>query len=222
MIEATAPERSSRRGMAIIDSCTAIRVGLPMLVSEVECLGTFTGVESFLELGLRPAIVVVDPGTCAFESRPGGPINVVVELAAAGHRVCVFTDEQRPNVLVRYLRSGARGIVLKRDPDAIVRDIVLGVANGSFQITPSMARVLTPADARLTLPLLTSRQEQVLAARARGDRWAAIAHSLYITENVAREHMAAVTRKFTPFFPHPTPGVLAHALGLCDGDVLAS
>lgn len=54
----------------------------------------------------------------------------------------------------------------------------------------------------------------VLVARARGEKWADLAESLYISPGVARENMAAVYSKFGSLVKHPTAAEIAWQLGL--------
>jgi FixJ family two-component response regulator len=76
------------------------------------------------------------------------------------------------------------------------------------------------------LPDLTSRQVEVLAARARGERWDSIAERLNIVTKTAEGHLKAVSTKMAWFLRDAmldhdaSAGDIERALGLSPGDLL--
>ena len=122
--------------------------------------------------------------------------------------------------MAQCLRAGAHGVVHKSDSDAVTAAAIDGVARGETVITQSLVGLAEVVERRGGLPQLTARQRDVLRARARGERWADIAARLYITEGVAREHMAAVNAKFALYLYGASPADMERQLGMAPGDLL--
>lgn len=76
------------------------------------------------------------------------------------------------------------------------------------------------------LPNLTDKQVEVLAARARGEKWESIADRLHIVKKTAEGHLNAVATKMAWFLREAhldldaSPGDIERVLGLAPGDLL--
>lgn len=212
---------TTRLRAALVDDSSAIRVGLPVLVPEADFVSIHSTVEDFLAVSPDVDLVMLD-------LKLSDGLNPVIEggqaiaqVARRGYPICLYTDERRRLVLAQCIRLGALGIVHKADSAAVVWDAMQRIAQGEAVITQSLVGLAELVDRRGGLPTLTARQRQVLNARARGEPWARVAQSLYITEGVAREHLDAAVAKFAEFLTVSTPAELAHHLGVADGDLLA-
>jgi len=207
--------------VAVVDDSVAIRIGLPVMLPDLDVSLTYADAESFLVD--RPDVDVV-----ALDLRlayDGGPaqlngLSAVREVARAGYRACLYSDERRRFVLAQCLRAGALGVVHKADPPEVVADALTRVADGESVVTQSLVGLAELVERRGGLPSVTQRQRDVLAARARGESWGSISRRLYITEGVAREHMTAVTAKFATYLAGASPADLEHHLGLGPGDLI--
>lgn len=73
---------------------------------------------------------------------------------------------------------------------------------------------------RNSLTILSERQRQVLAGRARGFTYAEMGEQLYLSESTLRGYWAAVTESVSTHLQHATPADIEHALGLGPGDLL--
>ena len=215
------PESDGRLRAVIVDDSTVIRFGLPLLHPELEFVGAYPNIEGLLVDRPSVDLVILD-----LKLSGGGATGVrqgpaaITALADEGCRICLYTDERRRLVLAQCLRAGAHGIVHKADDQATASAAFAGVAAGDTVITQSLIGLAEILERRGGLPELTQRQRQILAARARGERWTEIAQRLFITEGVAREHMAAVNAKFAHYLHHASPGDIEHHLGLSPGDLL--
>ncbi|MFV0460839.1 MAG: response regulator [Actinomycetales bacterium] len=149
---------------------------------------------------LRPDVCLLDiamPGLDGIEATRllAGP-EVVEPLAV----VVITTFDTDENVHAA-LRAGARGFLLKGAPVGQLVQAVHAAAAGDALIDPGVtARLLTRfADAapRPTDPVepLTEREEQVLAALARGHTNAEIAEQLFISLSTVKFHVAALMSK---------------------------
>lgn len=210
----------NRPRVAIVDDNTAIRFGLPMMHPELDVVGVYSTVEELLASRPMVQLVILDLKLTT-DHDPGSAqgVRAVRRVAGAGYRICLYTDERRRLVLAQCLRAGASGVVHKSDRREDASAAFLSVAVGGTVITRSLVGLAEVLTRRGGLPELTERQKQVLAGRARGERWSDIAHRLFITEGVAREHMQVVNQKFARFMADATPAEIEFQLGLREGDL---
>lgn len=214
-------ERGNRLRVALVDDSVAIRAGMPVMLPALDFAAALPDVESLLSQLPVVDVVALDLKLTGEDlDRKIQGAAAVRAVAAAGYRICLYTDERRRLVLTQCLRAGAHGIVHKSDPADVVSDAFARIAAGETVITHSLIGLGELLDRRGGLPELTERQRQVLTARARGEPWSSIAARLYITECVAREHLAAAAAKFAEFVTKATPAELERHLGLGPGDLL--
>ena len=201
--------------MAVIDDNTVIRTGLPGLLSGLTFVDAYEDVESLLAAAPAVDVVLLDlhlQGTGRVGLREGP--DAVREVAEAGYRVCIYTNERRRHLLVKCLMAGASGIVHKAESIEALRSALLQVAGGSIVITQALVGLAELAERRDQMPTLTPRQRQVLSARARGESFRSIARRLLVTEKTAQEHMSVVTAKFADFLRDHSAADLERVLGL--------
>jgi DNA-binding NarL/FixJ family response regulator len=113
--------------------------------------------------------------------------------------VLVLTMHADDDSIVRALRAGARGYLLKgAGRDELVR-AVLAVAAGEATYDAAVARrivdVYTGARAAVPFPELTPRERQVLGLLAAGERNSVIAGRLGMTDKTVRNHVSAILTK---------------------------
>ncbi len=215
---------NARPRVVVIDDSTVIRGGFATVHPEVDVVGTYPTVEEFEADPVACDVVVLD---LLLRGPQGGPPAVkqgraaIRALRERGLPVCLYTDERRAVVLALCLRAGAHGVVHKSDPPAVMQSAVAQVREGRVVVTQSLVGLTELLDRRGARLDLTSRQRQVISARARGRAWSDIAGSLYITEDTAREHYQAACRKLRDYLASTSPGDIERAVGLGPGDVLA-
>lgn len=216
-------ESATRRFSAVvIDDSTVVRFGLPVMHPELDVVATYPDIEQFLVDRPPVDLVILDLKLASGRERGGvrQGVTAIRAVHAAGYKICLYTDEDRKLVLAQCLRAGARGVVHKSERGMDSLTAFLTVAQGGTVITQSLVGLAEVLERRGGLPTLTPRQREVLARRARGERWADIAHELFITEGVAREHMAAVNAKFARGLHTATPGDIERVFGITPGDLL--
>ncbi|HEX8626848.1 MAG TPA: response regulator transcription factor, partial [Catenuloplanes sp.] len=113
--------------------------------------------------------------------------------------ILTMTDDE--DVVVRALRAGARGYLLKdTDPDTVV-DALRTVAGGGVvlgpTIGPGLLSALRRGPAALAPPLdkLTAREREMLAGLACGHSNARIARGLGLSEKTVRNQLSVVFTK---------------------------
>jgi NarL family two-component system response regulator YdfI len=112
--------------------------------------------------------------------------------------VVILTTYNEDDLMLRGLRAGARGYLLKdTDRDTLLNSI-RAAARGETLLKPEiMARLLSQTGpSRPSSDLdLTDREREVLAAVARGERSKEIAAQLGITERTIKAHLASIYNK---------------------------
>ncbi|MBB2891128.1 LuxR C-terminal-related transcriptional regulator [Flexivirga oryzae] len=206
--------------VAVIDNLPVILAGLRAVLPDVDFVAQASSVEQFMTLAPAVDVVVLDLKLTDPRSRAGlSGLAAVRAVTAAGCRVLVWTEEERPLILAQCIRSGARGISHKTDTPDRLEDAILTVAAGDAWFTTSILGLAELADRRHGMPTVTERQRQVLRARARGLSWDDIASDLYIVERTARTHLTTLTNNFATWLRETSPADLEHHLGLRPGDI---
>jgi DNA-binding NarL/FixJ family response regulator len=191
----------------IVDDDALVRAGLSMILSgdeEVSVVGQATDGSEVPEAvaRLRPDVVLMDirmPGvdglaaTEALRRRPGAP------------EVLVLTTFDADEFVLRALRAGASGFLLKDTPPGQIRDAVLRVAHGEATLSPSVTRQLiahvsaeTPPErghAGQLLDRLSAREREVALAIAQGRSNAEISGQLHMSVATVKAHVSRVLTK---------------------------
>jgi NarL family two-component system response regulator YdfI len=112
--------------------------------------------------------------------------------------VVILTTYNEDDLMLRGLRAGARGYLLKDTNRQTLFDSLRAAAHGEALFSPAIiARILNqPAvEKRSDISILTERELQVLKAAARGERSKEIALHLGISESTVKAHLDSVYNK---------------------------
>ncbi|WP_374985039.1 response regulator [Streptomyces fradiae] len=222
--------------LLVVDDDPLVRAGLSLMLGgadDIEIVGEAADGAEVPPLvdRLAPHVVLMDvrmPGvdgltaTERLRARPGAPDVVVLTTFHA--------DEQ----VLRALRAGAAGFVLKDTPPAQIVDAVRKVAAGDPVLSPAVTRQLMthvagaapgPAvreDDRRTaaarrLAELAEREREVALAVGRGASNAEIAATLYVSVPTVKAHVSRVLAKLG-LNNRVQIALLVHDAGLLDGD----
>jgi two-component system, NarL family, response regulator YdfI len=185
----------------IADDHLIIRQGLRLILEtevDFELVGEASDGAEALQLctSLHPDVVLMDlrmPGmdgiTAIEKLRQSQP-----EIA-----VVILTTFNEDELMLRGIRAGAKGFLLKDTNRAALFDSIRAAARGETLLKPEiMVRLLNAASAP-TVPTsafnLTEREKEVLAAVALGERSKEIAVKLSITERTVKAHLASIYQK---------------------------
>ncbi len=143
---------------------------------------------------LRPDVILLDlemptlDGVAALER---------LRDAGSGARTIVFTAYDADERILRSLRAGARGYLLKGAARAEIFDAIRTVHSGGSLLGPAVtSRVLDHIEQGDARPDgLTPRELEVLALLARGLKNAQIAEELYISERTVKFHVSSILAK---------------------------
>ena len=191
----------------IADDHLVVREGLQLILStEADFAVVATAVDGreavALAGELRPEVVLMDlrmPGMDGLEA--------IDQIRARWPEIAVviLTTYNEDALMLRGLRAGARGFLLKDTGRQMLFDTIRAAARGETLLQPEiLARVLaksdTPADPPPTAEsvvaeALTERELEVLTAVARGDRNKEIALQLGVTERTVKAHLTNIYNK---------------------------
>jgi DNA-binding NarL/FixJ family response regulator len=191
----------------VADDQEIVRTGLTMILNAqpgIEVVGEAADGRRAVELAraLRPDV-------CLFDIRMPGLDGIEATRALAGPEVTdplaviVITTFDLDDYVYAALRAGARGFLLKDAGAALLTQAVHAAARGDALIAPSVTTRLLKAfaDGAPTSPpaqpldALTEREEQVLAAVARGRTNTEIADELHISLSTVKTHIASLMSK---------------------------
>jgi DNA-binding NarL/FixJ family response regulator len=189
----------------IVDDDPLVRSGLRMLLhgDGIQVVGEAgDGADAVAQAAaLQPDVVMMDirmpgvDGLSATESINRGPDPPAV---------IVLTTFDADEHVLRALRAGAAGFLLKHTPPADIVNAVRRVAAGDAQLSPAILHRLiasvTAADpvgirARERLAVLTDREREVADAIGEGLSNAEIGARLYLSVPTVKTHVSAVLAK---------------------------
>jgi DNA-binding NarL/FixJ family response regulator len=191
----------------VADDQEIVRTGLRMILDaqpDIEVVGE-------AEDGRRAVALArqLRPDVCLLDIRMPGMDGIEATRLLAGpdvddpFAVVVITTFDLDEYVYAALRAGARGFLLKDAGPYLLAQAVHAAARGDALIAPSVtARLLDAfAGSRPAAPPaqpvepLTEREEQVLAAVARGRSNDEIARELYITLSTVKSHVGSLMAK---------------------------
>lgn len=216
--------------LLLVDDDPLVRAGLSFMLGgadDIEIVGEASdGTQvAGLVTERRPDVVLMDirmptmdglVATEALRKRPDAPEVIVLTTFHA--------DEQ----VLRALRAGAAGFVLKDTPPAEIVAAVRAVAAGEPVLSPSVTQQLItqvtgvdPQQGRREralerLALLGEREREVAVAVGRGASNADIAAELYLSVATVKAHVSRVLAKLD-LNNRVQIALLAHDAGLLDG-----
>jgi DNA-binding NarL/FixJ family response regulator len=192
----------------LVDDDPLVRAGLSFMMGgadDIEIVGEASdgGEVEHLVDRTRPDVVLMDirmpavDGLAATEllrRRPDAPEVVVLTTFHA--------DEQ----VLRALRAGAAGFVLKDTPPAEILDAVRRVAAGEPVLSPAVTRQLMAhaagtgpdtrrAAARERIAVLNDREREVAVAVGRGASNAEIGAELFMSVGTVKTHVSRILAK---------------------------
>jgi len=193
--------------VVVADDQEIVRAGLTMILNAqpgIEVVGEAADGRRAVELARR-----LRPDVCLFDIRMPGIDGIEATRTLAGPAVedplavVVITTFDLDEYVYAALRAGARGFLLKDAGTALLAQAVHAAANGDALIAPSITTRLLKAFAeagpagppKQPIEALTDREEQVLAAVARGRTNSEIADELYITLSTVKTHIASLMAK---------------------------
>ena len=196
--------------MLIVDDDALVRSGLRLMLSGSERVEVVaeaddgSGVLAAVDAH-RPDVVLMD---LRMPKVDGLAATELLCRQPRPPRVLVLTTFDADELVLRALRAGADGFLLKDTPPAEIVKAIELVAGGDGILSPAVARQLIEhiaaegagadarrADARQRLDSLTEREREVARAIGRGKSNADIAAELYMSVATVKAHVTRVLSK---------------------------
>lgn len=192
----------------LIDDDPLVRAGLRMILSsadEIDVVGDAAdGADAVAAVQAhRPEVVLMD---IRMPEVDGITATAALRRLADPPHVIVLTTFQADDHVLRALRAGADGFLLKDTPPAEIIHAVCLVAAGEAMLSPSVTRTLLAhlgddeaAERRRAaaerLGTLTDREREVAEAVGSGASNAEIAASLFMSEATVKAHVSRLLTK---------------------------
>jgi NarL family two-component system response regulator YdfI len=189
----------------ITDDHLVVREGLHLILEtadDIEVAGEAADGAECLRLvpELQPNLILMDL------QMPRMDGITAIEYLRKSHpeiAIVVLTTYNEDDLMIRAMRAGALGYLLKDSSRENLLDAIRAAARGETLLKPEiLARVLAPqpqlkpAPAAQTDSTLTERELEVLQALSRGERNKEIAYKLGITERTVKAHLQSIYQKF--------------------------
>ena len=192
----------------IVDDDALVRAGLSMLLAgaeDIAIVGEATdGSEVTAAVAeLEPDVVLMD---IRMRTMDGLAATEAVRAADRAPDVIVLTTFEADDYVLRALRAGASGFLLKDTPPAEIVRALRAVAAGDPMLSPTVTRRLIGhvtdsgldtrrRDAQEQLNRLTEREREVAVAVGLGKSNAEISHDLYMSVATVKAHVSRVLEK---------------------------
>jgi DNA-binding NarL/FixJ family response regulator len=209
----------------VVDDDALVRAGLSMLLAGAEEI-TLVG-EAADGSEVAHAVAEHEPDILLMDIRmPGMDGLAATELVRAqadAPEVIVLTTFEADDYVLRALRAGASGFLLKDTPPAEIIRAVRAVAAGEPMLSPTITRRLIghvrdseggdrKRHAREQLDRLTEREREVAVAIGQGKSNAEISRELYMSVATVKAHVSRVLEKYE-FNNRVQIALLAHDAG---------
>ena len=178
----------------IADDHTIVRIGLRTLLGaekDIEVVGEAKNGEMAVReaLRIRPDVVIMD---LMMPKMDGAEATAALHEKLPETKVIILTTFGSSDGIAHAIESGAAGALMKTADDAVLISTIRAVANGKTVISPDIKRLLAEDP---PIPVLTSRQIEVLQSMMRGLTNRDIAKQLGIRQDGVNEHVAAILAK---------------------------
>ena len=193
----------------VVDDQAAVRGGFALILgadAQIEVVGQAAdGVEALaLARRLKPDVALMDvrmPRMDGIEATR----HLISGTQTGDVRVLVLTTFDDDEHVYDALQAGASGFLLKDTEPADLVAAVKVVAAGDALLAPGVTRRLIERlvaidgrqDPRISLPVLTAREMDVLAAVARGLSNVEIATELFVSYSTVKTHVSHLLAKLS-------------------------
>jgi NarL family two-component system response regulator YdfI len=190
--------------LLIADDHLIVRQGLRLILETeegFELVGEATDGAEAVELAgeLHPDVILMDLRMPGMDG-----LTAIEQLAEKQPEIAIviLTTFNEDDLMVRGLRAGAKGFLLKDTNRETLFDSIRAAARGETLLKPDvMARLLsqtqTPSGSKSQLENvdLTEREMEVLQAAAQGKTSKEIAFALGISERTVKAHLGSIYQK---------------------------
>lgn len=192
------PSERSTIKILVADDHTIFRDGLRELlegVDDVQIVGEAANGNQCVEMlaKLTPDILLLD---LRMPEKDGLSVLEEVNFDSLPTRVIILTATEDDRDIIRAMRLGARGVVLKRSASDLLLKSIRKVHDGEIwldnRVTAGVIEVFkksAEAGQRREKPLLSDREKQITQLVAQGFRNREIGEKLFISEQTVKNHL---------------------------------
>lgn len=189
----------------IADDQRLVREGIASLLSiqeGIQVIGLAVNGQEAIQLALQlsPDVVLMD---VRMPEVDGITATAEIRRQLEGCRVLMLTTFDDEEYIVKAMRAGACGYLLKDIPAADLAQAVRLTHAGIYQLSPAVAGKLvgqveqlvsSPEKLKIALPAidLTEREIDVLRLLANGATNREIAEQLYVSEGTVKNHVSSI------------------------------
>jgi len=184
--------------LLLVDDHTVVREGLERMLAkcgDLEVVGSASSGEEALVLAaeLEPDVVLLD---LSLPGMHGLDVLSALRSSPRPPRVLVLTVHDDDDIVLKVVRGGAQGYVLKNATRDEILAAIRKVAVGGRSFDEVVVRALMRGDQREGhTTLLTSRELDILRLVAAGKTNKEIGSDLFITADTVKGHLDSVYRK---------------------------
>jgi DNA-binding NarL/FixJ family response regulator len=198
-------KKNNKIRIVLVDDHPLFREGVAYILraeSTFEVVGQGENLDEALQLvaDLTPDIILLDINI------PGGGIQTAGMISAKhpDTKIIMLTASSDDDDLVKALKAGARGYILKGVAARELISVVRAVQNGEGYVTPSLAASLLSEmaggqrpsrPAASPLAELTEREHQILEQLAIGLSNREIGQRLHVSEKTVKHYVTSVLQK---------------------------
>jgi len=180
--------------VAVVDDHPVVLEGIQAWINadprrRVQLIGMTDNVEEVLA-GEHPDVLLLD--LTLYGVRVDDRIG---ELARAGHRVIVFSQDTEPATILAALDAGALAYVAKQEAREHCVETIVTVAADQPYVTPSVAGAMV-ADDRPASPKLSGKEQEALRLWFQGMSKASVGRRMAISENTVRQYISRARAKY--------------------------
>ncbi|KAA1420560.1 response regulator transcription factor [Mumia zhuanghuii] len=192
--------------VALVDDDALVRAGLRLILGGADDIAVVAeagdGAEALSVL--RTTAVDVVLMDIRMPRMDGLSATAELQRLPAAPQVVVLTTFDADDYVLRALRHGASGFLLKDTPPDVLVDAVRKVAAGEPMLSPSVTEQLIrrvrdsgdgDGDARARLAVLSERELEVAVAVGRGMSNAEIATTLHMSIATVKAHVSRILTK---------------------------
>ena len=177
-----------------VDDHALLRRGIAALLSaepDMQLIGeAANGLEAIAEFKKhRPDVTLMD---LQMPEMSGVECIIAIRSAFPDARIIVLTTYPGDVQVVRALKAGARGYLLKGQVNKELPDVIRAIHRGQKRIPPEIASELAEHAAEEDL---TAREIEVLRLIATGNANKEIARQLFIAEETVKSHVTNILSK---------------------------
>jgi len=209
----------------VVDDDALVRAGLTMMLDGADGVVVVGEAADGADV---PAALDTHPADVVLMDLRMPRVNGIAATARTRARqrppeVIVLTTFDTDENVLRALRAGASGFLLKDSPPATIADAVRRVAAGEPILSPRITRRLMDRAAtesgaydraRATLAVLSTREHEVALAVAEGRTNAEIAERLFVSVATVKAHITRILTKLD-LGNRTQIALLMHDAGLC-------